>query len=621
MSKITDYDLAEIKEGCTVLGSDASGWTKRFDLGELEKAENKVNSISDDVEPGSYPTAAAVREYTANALGAALEDIKVPAAGHNNGQLYQTPGDAVRGQVAEVENYLGAAVRSVANLEKEIPMKLDTEFEEGAISTQDGSDVKSHEWIRSGRIELKTGTRITVSDSNVLTLYIHKYNDEGWDSVVAYLADGKTFEASDNINIRMAIKFVNPALLSLGDAMKYFKVTVPLPLTEEIESVQSLEPYIYEKLALDKKLMYSDGTYSTPGFISSSNGEINSYGLDKAVCTDYISIEFAKNINGIGSISNVGCVLAFYDSYKKYMPDISIIPVESSAIPQSFDIDLTDERYKNAKYIRASHYRPYTDAHLSILYGSRLQRLLDEPRSPLAGKVINVIGDSLSSTDYSRPAWWEMISADTGCSINDYGWSGTTLSHTDNRHLWGAHFEKFDANELGYDKDDPATWKGGGCMVERVDRLDASADAVILMGGTNDNGVPRGAWGSTATDTFFGAINTIIPQILRKFAGKPVLICTPIKRKDDCSSDVYNPVEQLMGLTDSDALSLQLRAEAIRLKCRQYGVPYLDLYNESGINGVDAAGVYYRIGDSLHPSNAGQTRLKSLIQNKLETLF
>jgi hypothetical protein len=141
------------------------------------------------------------------------------------------------------------------------------------------------------------------------------------------------------------------------------------------------------------------------------------------------------------------------------------------------------------------------------------------------------------------------------------------------------------------------------------------------MGGTNDSGVPRGAWNSTDTSTFFGALNVLFSKVLNKYAGKPILVCTPMQSKGNYSSNVANPLADLLAKSDSNTLSLQLRAEAIKAKCKQYGIHCLDLYNTSGINGADANGFYYINGDTLHPSEIGQYRLGKLIQTELEKLF
>ncbi len=217
--------------------------------------------------------------------------------------------------------------------------------------------------------------------------------------------------------------------------------------------------------------------------------------------------------------------------------------------------------------------------------------------SVLQGKTINVLGDSISSTNYERPNWWERIAEQTGAVFNDYGVSGACVATVE-------------GSNGGPDSG----------FVDRFDEMDATADAVIVMGGTNDNKVPLGTWDSTDTTTFYGALNVLISGLQERYPDKPILFCTMIQTKNGYSEHVDNPMYVLMDLSPTDVLTRQLRAEAIKAKCQQYDVPCLDLYNESGISGEDGS-LYYREGDSLHPSQAGQARMAEVIQPFLEEAF
>ena len=231
--------------------------------------------------------------------------------------------------------------------------------------------------------------------------------------------------------------------------------------------------------------------------------------------------------------------------------------------------------------------------------------------SPLYGKVINVLGDSISSTDYTRPNWWEQISEETGAIFNDFGWSATTLAHdpADGRHLRGPHFT-----------DLPAGTEIGGCMVERYVNL-PDADATVVMGGTNDGSAQRGSWDSVDDSTLFGALNLLITGLLNKFPGKPLIFMTIIQASPDYTTNVADAKSALLAKAPTDTLSRQLRAEAIKLKCAQYGVTCIDLYNTSGISGADDNKVYYRPNDTLHPSALGQNAIRTMLKPVLEDKF
>jgi hypothetical protein len=371
------------------------------------------------------------------------------------------------------------------------------------------------------------------------------------------------------------------------------------------------------------------------GYIQ-TNGEMTPethLSYEESKTTDFIDISGYTTLEYFTHLNSTGISVAFYDKCHALIPELSIINKDAwSASKISGTVDLTDNVYSDVHYIRMSAYdsnyewgedvfscKLYID---SVVESTRLLLKQNEAVNVyLSDKMINVMGDSITSIDYTRPTWWEIIAKNTGATFNNYGQSGTTLAHTNDRHLWDKSFSQETAEQLGYDPNDPNTWNTGNCFCERVDEMDATADAVIVMGGTNDNSVPRGAWDSTDSTTFFGALNILMKNVIETFSGKPIIFCTMMQRKDSYLSNVANPLDSLLSKADSDTLSLQLRAEAIKAKCKQYGLPCIDLYNESGINGTDSNGVYFRTNDATHPSAIGQNRIACLIHEKLETLF
>ena len=237
--------------------------------------------------------------------------------------------------------------------------------------------------------------------------------------------------------------------------------------------------------------------------------------------------------------------------------------------------------------------------------------------SILNGKTINILGDSISSTDYELPSWYQIVEERTGCKFNDYAWSGTSISHVDSRHLNLAHGETTTAESIGYDSSDPSTWNTGGCMCERYDRMTVqSVDAVIVFGGSNDIGVMRGAWDSTDTTTLFGALNVLLKGLIQKYPNKPIIFFTPIQRQNEYSNGVINPLSLLDAAGDNGCMSTQLRATAIKQKCDQYAIKCVDLYSCSGISGL--AG---NLRDGLHPNANGQIRLANIIQHEIESVI
>lgn len=86
--------------------------------------------------------------------------------------------------------------------------------------------------------------------------------------------------------------------------------------------------------------------------------------------------------------------------------------------------------------------------------------------------------------------------------------------------------------------------------------------------------------------------------------------------------NVENAGSELDKKSTEDTLSLQLRAEAIKRKCAQFGIPCLDLYNISGVNGVgNRKGLVYRNNDDTHLSVFGNEYIVPTIESFLLSLF
>lgn len=218
----------------------------------------------------------------------------------------------------------------------------------------------------------------------------------------------------------------------------------------------------------------------------------------------------------------------------------------------------------------------------------------------LTNKKINILGDSISSLDYLRPNWCEQISEKTGVTFNNYGVSGTTIAFNENREN-----------------------TAGKCFANRVNEL-TDGDCTIIMGGTNDvnSNIPLGEWGDETNTTLYGAINIIITTLLNKFPGKPIIWCAPIQDRNSCKNKPLPDVQETVLTASSKAnVNYPLLIGAIRLKCRQYSIPFINLYDESGINGYDTDFIYYRSNDTVHPSVLGHTRIACQIQNELEKIF
>lgn len=541
-----------------------------------------------------------------------------------DGESYASLGEAIRGQRKKSRDKVESVTKSLVSLlssESEVPISFS--WESGGVSSANGEEVSTSIYTRvKGFIQFSSEVNLQFyPTSENCAIYISTWEGDKYLRTNKYR---KTtfFHCAVGYKYRVVIADVQGESVTPDNVLDYVKVTmVNLNVLDETLNLAKSEVMVLTP-SLQK---------DTLGYILTPEGTLEAISTS-CFTTNYIDVRGYTTIEYTSNLSNKGAMVVFYTKSKRCLSELSIVSEYSYATETSGSIDLTNAVYSDVAYIRLCHYVK-DDFSLSSTFSCRIYRknsikeLQEELQKTLnnhlqnnylKGKTINVMGDSISSTDYERPNWWEIIAENTGAHFNNYGQSGTTLAHTDSRHNWDYSFK---TEELeGYDPSDPNTWETGNCFVERVDEMDVNADAVIIMGGTNDSSVPRGAFLNAEINTFFGALDQLIQRLLQTFMGKPIIFCTMIQSKTAWQSNVADPLSQLMNCSDDDTLSLQLRAEAIKVKCRQYGIPCIDLYNESGINGVDN-GFYFRTDDTLHPSSGGQKRIASIIQNNIEKYF
>lgn len=217
--------------------------------------------------------------------------------------------------------------------------------------------------------------------------------------------------------------------------------------------------------------------------------------------------------------------------------------------------------------------------------------------SPLFGKKINCLGDSITSVDYTLPTWWQQIANQTGCTFNNYGKSGTCVA---------------------YDADRES--KFGKCFANRYSEMEKDVDCVIVMGGTNDFNNKLGTWNDNTNESFLGALNILMKGLIETYKGKVIIFMTPIQQASDYKVNVVDVLD-IVKTGSGSSVSLQVRAEAIKRKCMQYGITCVDLYNTSGINGADSSKIYYRNDDEIHPSTYGQKVIANNLLPILESKF
>lgn len=209
------------------------------------------------------------------------------------------------------------------------------------------------------------------------------------------------------------------------------------------------------------------------------------------------------------------------------------------------------------------------------------------PTSIWAGKKANFMGDSITEAG-GHIAYHQVLQTMLGFSIcRNYGISGTAIGQN-----------------LGVS------------MNNRVQTMDADADIIFVMGGTNDFGhsVPMGVnfttdgaglrTPNTDTNSFYGALHTMSKRLIARYPMKKIVYIAPIHRADSLDFTDWQK--------NGQNLYFQDYINAIREVAQWYSIPVLDLWATSGIAAGESAHDPYLDG-RIHPTDLGHQKIAETI--------
>lgn len=208
----------------------------------------------------------------------------------------------------------------------------------------------------------------------------------------------------------------------------------------------------------------------------------------------------------------------------------------------------------------------------------------------LQGKKINILGDSITEgVGASSPEtrYVSVFGQMSGAVVRNYGIGGTRISRV--RHKLSKS-ERWDLTFL-----------------DRVDEMDADADAVVVFGGTNDFGHGDGVLGcfdDRDESTFYGALHSLVKRLMAKYPAARIVFLTPIHR----ASELETANE--LGLSTPPLVEY---VRAIREVADHYSLPVLDLWSISGIFPRDEQNRRLYASDGLHPNDLGMERIAHLL--------
>ncbi len=217
----------------------------------------------------------------------------------------------------------------------------------------------------------------------------------------------------------------------------------------------------------------------------------------------------------------------------------------------------------------------------------------------LKDKKIAFLGDSITegvgASDIDH-VFWKLIEKETGAQCFGYGIGGTRIAPqhipTEIDPIWDQYFGS------------------------RVDSMIPDADVVVVFGGTNDYGhgdAPFGHMEDRTQDTFYGALHTLMLQLINRYPSAQLLFATPLHRLGE-DEDGYND----FGVYRQGKLVRYV--DAICEVAAYYGVPVADLYRTCAMQPEVPVIMERYMPDGLHPSDAGNERIAQRLLSVLKTL-
>lgn len=216
----------------------------------------------------------------------------------------------------------------------------------------------------------------------------------------------------------------------------------------------------------------------------------------------------------------------------------------------------------------------------------------------LKNKKILFLGDSItaggSASDYSK-CYLNVIGDMTGAECIGFGVPGTRIARQKKPSPY-AHWDE--------------------SFIDRVDKMDHSADMVIVFGGTNDYGhgdASIGDMNDRTPDTFYGALHCLCTKLINKYPTSRIVFLTPLHRlnEDNLRGE---------GFKETESLPLKGYVDIILEVAEFYSLPCLNLYATAGIQpNIPILREAYN-PDGLHPNDAGHQLLAERIISFLNIL-
>ena len=274
--------------------------------------------------------------------------------------------------------------------------------------------------------------------------------------------------------------------------------------------------------------------------------------------------------NPIGRIAPTNKQLTITDINAQEVSFVRIVWMKSVNTPVDMELMMVEGTQYPVEYIPyVTDEIGFRDKSMESAFARKLSPYI-KTDDGLYGLTWAVIGDSITAP---TTAYHKYVAEKLGLSVLNYGIGETSIAFRTGR---------------------------TDSMSERYVNMSNAADIVTVLGGTNDGGATLGTMSDRTNTTFYGACHLLFKGLAEKYMGKRLGIMLPTPR-------------------DNNSI-LKARVDAEREVAHYYGIPVLDLNNESGI-AIESTTIRDALmPDGLHPSVAGHQVLARRVEAFLKTL-
>lgn len=333
-----------------------------------------------------------------------------------------------------------------------------------------------------------------------------------------------------------------------------------------------------------------DKRSTVPGYLSNRGTTIND-GSNASKISDFIEVDESTTYN----VTSVYIGVCFYDAKQTFLSRVLETKFTTPAKTKYIRFDMFNDNKKiNSQMCIKGEEQPLE----YVYFGEPIVELVNCKLSPssmggatsvnilskLKNKIWNALGDSITFGANTATQYHKYIADRVGCTVRNYGINSSTIA-TEFASSWACN-----------------------PMCQRYKNMDDNADIVTVFGGVNDAGggtpTTMGDINSKDTNTFYGAYNTLLEGLIKKYPNATIATFTPLK-----ADDRGRQVE-----------SLKQIAKAVKECSAKYGIPCLDLYNMSGLSTLPEQ-MTLTMPDKLHPNEKGHDIISRKIQTFLESLI